>query len=58
MSTLNRAFVLRLFCNALLAVVMISVVLATVYWPVARLPVVIWLLSVAVMWRSSPRSGR
>lgn len=54
----GRSSALRLFCKGLLALVMISIVLATVYWPEVRPVVVIWLLSVAVMWRPSPRSGQ
>jgi hypothetical protein len=42
---------LRYFWKGVLATAAISIVASTVYLPEARLPVVIWLLSVALMWR-------
>ena len=48
--------VLRGFWNSLLLAFAIAIVMLTVYLPEARLLVVIWLLGVALMWRSSPRS--
>jgi len=47
---------LRGFWKGVLLVFAIGVVMSTVYLPAARLLVVIWLLGVALMWRSSPRS--
>ncbi len=47
---------LRGFWQGVLLVFAIGVVMSTVYWPEARLLVVLWLLGVALMWRSSPRS--
>ena len=47
---------LRGFWNSALLAFAIGIVMLTVYWPEARLLVVIWLLGVALMWRSSPRS--
>ena len=39
---------------SLLAITAITIVTSALYLPEARLPVVIWLLSVALMWRPSP----
>ena len=47
---------LRGFRNSVLLAFAIGTVISTVYLPQARLLVVIWLLGVALMWRSSPRS--
>ena len=47
---------LRGFCKGVLPVFAIAIVMSTVYLPQARLLVVIWLLGVALIWRSSPRS--
>ena len=47
---------LRGFWNSVLLAFAIGIVMSTVYLPQARLLVVIWLLGVALMWRSSPRS--
>ena len=47
--------VLRSFWKGVLPVFVIAIVMSTVYLPAARLLVVIWLLGVALMWRSSPR---
>ena len=45
---------LRGFCKCVLAITAITIVTSALYLPEARLPVVIWLLSVALMWRPSP----
>ena len=46
---------LRGFWKGVLPVFVIAIVMSVVYLPEARLLVVIWLLVVALMWRSSPR---
>ena len=46
----------RLFAKGVLAMMAIVIVASTVYLPGARLPVVIWLLSVALIWRPLPGS--
>ncbi|MEX2258300.1 MAG: hypothetical protein WD672_06280 [Woeseia sp.] len=48
--------VLRGFRKGLVPAFAIVVVMSIVYWPQASLPVVIWLLGVALLWRSSPGS--
>lgn len=47
---------LRGFWNSVLLAFAIAIVTSTVYLSEACLLVVIWLLGVALMWRSSPRS--
>lgn len=47
---------MRGFWKSVLPAFVVAVVMSTVYWPQVRLLVVIWLLGVALMWRSSPRS--
>jgi hypothetical protein len=49
---------LRYFWKGVLATAAISIVASTVYLPEARIPVVIWLLGIALIWRPSPGSDR
>jgi hypothetical protein len=48
---------LRDFWKGMLLAFAIAIVMSAVYLPEARSLVVIWLLGVALMWRSSPRSN-
>ena len=51
-----RSSITRCVSKSVLAAAVIAVVASTAYLPETRLPVVIWLLSVALVWR--PSAGR
>ena len=57
MIAVTRCAVLKAFCKAVLGAAGISIVAAVYYLPEASIPVVLWLLTVAIVWRPSPRSG-
>lgn len=51
-----RTTIARCVSKGVLAAAAIAVVASTAYLPETRLPVVVWLLSVALVWR--PSAGR